>query len=262
MTGWPSPETVDEITRYLDLAGVFTCGLLGGAVARAEGLDLFGYLVVGMVSGLGGGMLRDTLLQHGTPVALTDFAYLPTAFAGAFLAFLVSIGENQWYRVFTSLDAAVIGFWAVTGATKTLAAGLGWLPALLLGTISAVGGGAIRDLLLRRVPAVLGGNGLYASVAVAVAGVMVLCSYLHVPTLGIVCGVLLALALRITANRRGWNLPAGLPLEPATAFDTVRHQARRARRTGTGGTGTDSGRSGSARTDGGRTHRNGKGPST
>ncbi|MFI0368429.1 trimeric intracellular cation channel family protein [Actinomadura sp. 1N219] len=227
MSGWLSPETIDTVTRYLDLAGVFTCGLLGGVVARADGLDLFGYLVVGTVSGLGGGIIRDTLLQHGTPVALTDPAYLPTAFAGALLAFLIKLHEEQWERLFTPLDAAVIGFWAVTGAQKTLAAGLGWLPAVLLGTITAVGGSAVRDLLRGRVPAVLGGNALYATVAVAVAGVFVLCSYLDAPSVGIVAGVLLGLVLRTLAHRRGWQLPGGLGLEPSTALRSVRVKPRR-----------------------------------
>ncbi|MEE1738820.1 TRIC cation channel family protein [Streptomyces sp. BE147] len=223
MSDWLSPETVDTVTRYLDLAGVFACGILGGVVARTRGLDLFGYLMVGVVSGLGGGIIRDTLLQHGTPVALTDPVYLPTAFAGAFLAFLVSIGEEQWKRVFTALDAAVLGFWAVTGAHQSLAVGLGWLPAVLLGTVTAVGGGAVRDLLLSRVPAVFGGNGLYASVAMVVAAVFVVCSYCGLPTLGIVLGVVLALVLHIAATRFGWTLPGGLHMEDTDAARAVKN---------------------------------------
>src|SRR3954447_19707205 len=101
---------VDIATRYLDLAGVFSCALLGGAVARTAGLDLFGFLVVGIISGLGGGMIRDVLLQHGTPVALTDYAYLSTAVAGSVVVFLIKISEQSWNRLFTALDAAVIGF--------------------------------------------------------------------------------------------------------------------------------------------------------
>ncbi|MEU6038203.1 trimeric intracellular cation channel family protein [Actinomadura sp. NPDC047616] len=229
MSGWPSADTVNMITRCLDLAGVFACGLLGGVVARAERFDLFGYLVIGTISGLGGGIIRDTLLQHGTPVALTDPAYLPTAFAGAFVAFLVNLREDQWNRLFTPLDAAVISFWAVAGAQKTLSAGLGWLPAVLLGTITAVGGSAVRDLLRGRVPAVFGGNALYASVAVAVAGVFVLFSYLDSPTLGMIAGIVLGLAFRMVAHRRGWRLPGGLPLEPGTALRTVRGRTRRGR---------------------------------
>ncbi|GAB3348501.1 MULTISPECIES: trimeric intracellular cation channel family protein [Amycolatopsis] len=214
MAGTAAVEAIGQVTRYLDLAGVFACAILGGAVARAEQLDLFGYLVVGTVSGLGGGVIRDTLLQHGPPVALTDYAYLPTAMAGALLSFVMTISESSWNRVFTALDAAVVGLWAVTGAQKTLAAGLGWLPAILLGTTTAVGGGALRDIMLRRVPAVLGRNGLYATVAVAVASVMVVCSELGAPLVGVVSGVVGALAFRGVALAFDWNLPSGLEWHP------------------------------------------------
>ncbi len=112
------PAGLAVVTRYLDLAGVFSCAMLGGAVARTAGLDLFGFLVVGIISGLGGGMIRDVLLQHGTPVALTDYAYVTTAVAGSVVVFLIKISEESWNRLFTALDAAVIGFWAVTGATR------------------------------------------------------------------------------------------------------------------------------------------------
>ncbi|MFJ9681941.1 trimeric intracellular cation channel family protein [Streptomyces sp. NPDC101194] len=208
------PAGITVVTRYLDLAGVFSCALLGGAVARTAGLDLFGFLVVGVISGLGGGMIRDVLLQHGTPVALTDYAYLPTAVAGAVVVFLIKISEASWTRLFAALDAAVLGFWAVTGVNKTLAVGLGWLPAILLGTVTAVGGGALRDVVLGRVPAVFGGNGLYATVAVVVAGVTVICVYLGVPAIGVGLGIVLALAFRLTALRFGWNLPNSLDWQP------------------------------------------------
>ncbi|GHC51036.1 trimeric intracellular cation channel family protein [Streptomyces flavofungini] len=227
-----TPHGVDVATRGLDLAGVFAAALQGGAIARTERLDLFGFVAVGVVSGLGGGLIRDTLLQHGTPVALTDVFYLPTALTGAFIAFLISISQEAWDRLFTALDAAVIGFWAVAGAQKTLATGLGWLPALLLGTITAVGGGALRDMMLRRVPAVLGGNALYASVAVVAAAITVVCSYAEQPTLGIVLGVTVALALRLTAYKRGWGLPSGLDWQPRSRLASeLRRRWRRAPRT-------------------------------
>ncbi|MGW0605349.1 trimeric intracellular cation channel family protein [Streptomyces sp. NPDC002644] len=224
---------VDTATRYLDLAGVLACALLGGAVSRALNLDAFGFLVVGTVSGLGGGIIRDVLLQHGTPVALTDYAYVPTAAAGAVIAFLVKFSEEGWNRLFIALDAAVIGCWAVAGAQKTLAAGLGWLPAVLLGTISAVGGGAMRDVILGRIPAVFGGNGLYATVAAASAAVMTFCSVVEQPGAGIVGGVALALIFRMTAVRRGWSLPDSPEWQPRSALASylpARRTPRRPRR--------------------------------
>lgn len=220
-------------TRYLDLAGVFSCALLGGAVARTAGLDLFGFLVVGIVSGLGGGVMRDVLLQHGTPVALTDYTYLLTSFGGILIAFLIRVSEESWNRLFTVLDAAVIGFWAVAGANKTLTAGLGWLPAILLGTLTAVGGGALRDVVLGRMPAVFGGNGLYATVALAVAAITVLCWYLGIPEVGIGLGVALALVFRLTAVHYGWNLPRGLDWQPHSKLASLmRRRSRPASRGG------------------------------
>ncbi|MEV7684988.1 trimeric intracellular cation channel family protein [Streptomyces bungoensis] len=233
MSGSLIPAGITAATRYLDLAGVFSCALLGGAVARTAGLDLFGFLVVGIISGLGGGMIRDVLLQHGTPVALTDYAYLPTAVAGAVVVFLIKISEASWTRLFTALDAAVLGFWAVTGVNKTLAVGLGWLPAVLLGTVTAVGGGALRDIVLGRVPAVFGGNGLYATVAVVVAGATVGCVYLGAPAIGVGVGIALALAFRLTAVRFGWNLPTSLDWRPRSPMPAaLRHGTRTTPRNG------------------------------
>ncbi|WP_399085455.1 trimeric intracellular cation channel family protein [Streptomyces sp. BBFR2] len=208
-------------TRLLDLAGVFACAVLGGIVARQEGLDLFGFLAVGITSGLGGGLLRDVLLQHGTPVALTDYAYLSTCLVGILISFLARINGPVWGNLYTVLDAAVIGFWSVAGVNKTLSAGLGWLPALLLGTISAIGGGALRDIILGRRPAVFGGNGLYATVALAVSGTTVICWYTGVPQIGTGLGILLALVFRLAAVHFDWALPGGRDWHPAARLAEV-----------------------------------------
>lgn len=114
------------------------------------------------------------LLQHGTPIALTDYAYLLTALAGATLAFLLPIEGPVWDRVWPLVDALALGRWAAAGAQKTLAVGLGWLPAVLLGTVTAIGGGFVHDVVMRRIPGILGGNTLYATCALAASAVMVI----------------------------------------------------------------------------------------
>jgi uncharacterized membrane protein YeiH len=207
------------VTRALDLAGVFANGLLGGMLARDQRLDLFGFLVIGIVSGLGGGVIRDTLLQHGTPVALTDYAYLTTAAAGTLLAFLLDLRRHTSSLAFNLLDAVALSVWAVAGAQKTLGVGLGWLPAVLLGTATAVGGGAVRDLLLGRTPAIFGGNSLYATVAVLVSAVMVVCSRLGAPTVGIVAGIVAGTLFRLTALSLGWALPGSRDWRPRSGRD-------------------------------------------
>lgn len=212
--------TVTDLFRAVDLIGVFGNALLGGVVARSEKLDPVGFAALAVLSGLGGGMIRDTLLQRGTPVALTDYAYLLTALAGAAIAFVFRVEGRVWNWVWPIIDALALGCWAATGAYKTLSGGLGWLAALLLGTISAVGGGAVRDIVMRRVPGIFGGNTLYATCALAASGVLVIFNYQHHPTPGLLVGALSGTVLCLLARWRGWILPAADAWSPPTVVFT------------------------------------------
>ena len=200
----------------LDLLGVFANGLLGGVVARSQDMDLFGFAAMGLCSGLAGGIIRDVLLQHGPPVALTHPPYIPTALAGAAVAFVVHIKHKAWDRVFLLVDAAAISLWATAGALITLAAGLGWLPAILLGTVTAVGGGVVRDVMIHKVPAVFSEGPLYATVAIVVAAIQVLSAKTFGPSNGAGTAVAIAVGvtLRLAAYWRGWRLPHGLDWKP------------------------------------------------
>jgi uncharacterized membrane protein YeiH len=203
-------SSIGELFRVIDLAGVLTNAILGGIVARNERMDPIGFLTLALLSGLGGGIIRDTLLQHGPPVALTDFRYALCAVIGAVIAFLVPIGGRAWHAVFPIVDALALGFWATAGAQKTLALGLGWVPALLLGTITAVGGGTLRDLTVQRVPQIFGGNTLYATSALAASAVVAGFWYAGLSTAGVVIGTAVGAALCLIARRRGWQLWGGL----------------------------------------------------
>jgi uncharacterized membrane protein YeiH len=205
----------DLFITTLDLLGVFANGLLGGAVARSQNMDLFGFAAMGLVCGLGGGIIRDVLLEHGTPAALVDPAYIPTALAGAGIAFVM--------RAFLLVDAAAISLWACAGSLKTLDVGLEWLPAVLLGTITAVGGGVSRDLMLQRVPAVFKDGPLYATVAIFVAAIQVILARvfgLHDAT-GTFVAIAAGFALRLVAYWRGWRLPTGLDWQPSKVLQRV-----------------------------------------
>lgn len=209
------PEVaITETFRVIDLLGVFANAILGGVVARSERLDPVGFAVLAILSGLGGGLIRDTLLQSGTPVALVDPAYVLTALAGAAIAFVVRVEGRAWDRSFPFVDALALGCWAAVGAQKTLVLGLGWLPAVLLGTITAVGGGMVRDVVLNRIPSIFGGP-LYATSALVAGGVMVVLFRLDQPTVGLVAATATGATLTLLARWRGWQLPEAYVWRPA-----------------------------------------------
>nr|WP_269439680.1 trimeric intracellular cation channel family protein [Arthrobacter sp. zg-Y40] len=196
-----------EVFDAVDLAGVLANGVLGGAVARQLRMDPVGFIVLALTSALGGGVLRDTLLQAGTPVALTNPAYLFTAIAGAFIAYAIELKGKWANRFLIVIDALALGCWAATGTAKALAVDLDWLPAILIGVATAVGGGMIRDIVVGRVPAIFGGNTLYATGALVAAAEMVVLYSLGMQNVGMGVAIGTCAVLCIMARRRGWRLP-------------------------------------------------------
>ena len=219
---------VQDLFTGIDLTVVLANAMLGGVVARAERLHPVGFITLAILSGLGGGIIRDTLLQHGTPVALTNPAYIPTALIGAAIAFFVPVRGRMWDVGFLFVDALALGCWAATGASKTLAVGLAVLPALLLGTITAVGGGMTRDIFMRRIPAIFAGGTLYTTSAVLASGVMVALYRVGDPAIGLGCATVTGAGLTLLARWRGWGLPQALEWHPRQAWSRAArsHRAR------------------------------------
>jgi uncharacterized membrane protein YeiH len=155
----------------LNLAGTFVFGISGGLAAVRARLDLFGIVVLASVVGLAGGIIRDLLI--GTPPAtFRDWRYLGVTAAAGVLCFFASPALARVPRSVLVFDAIGLGLFCVTGATKALDFGVGPLPAVLLGAITGVGGGMLRDVLLREVPSVLRSD-LYAVPALLGATVLV-----------------------------------------------------------------------------------------
>ena len=199
-------EAIPDLLRVLDLLGVLANAILGGGIARQHRLDPIGFASLAIFSGLGGGMLRDVLLQHGPPVALTDEAYLPVALRAPRLR-CVRRESTRVMRLGTLIDALALGCWAAVGSQKTLLFGFGWLPAVLLGAVTAVGGGAVRDVIVGQMPTIFGGNTLYATCAIAAGAVMVIMEYVGLGQWGAVVATLTGAALCLLARWRGWMLP-------------------------------------------------------
>lgn len=191
----------------LDLAGTFVFALAGATAGVRRRLDIFGVLVLSFVTASAGGVARDLLIGAVPPAALSDWRYFATAMLAGLVTFL-------WYPTIERLrtpvrmfDAAGLALFAVAGAEKSLAFGLGPLMAALLGMLTGIGGGMLRDMLLAEVPAVLRSD-LYAVAALAGAGVLVIGAALSLPHApAAVAGALLCFTLRMLAIRYGWHLP-------------------------------------------------------
>ena len=120
-------------------------------------------------------MIRDILLNVGLPIALTDGWYWVGAITSAALAYVLDLSSNWATRALVVVDFLGMGCWAATGTIKSLTLGLHWLPAIALGVTTAVGGGVIRDIMVNRIPAIFGGNSLYATVAFVGAAETAIC---------------------------------------------------------------------------------------
>jgi len=164
----------------LDLAGTCAFGLNGALTAlRTVLLDIVGVITLGLITALGGGIIRDVLLGDLPPATFHDLRYLAIAAAGAFIAFLLGRRLDRIAKWILVLDAAGLSVFAVNGASKALDFGIGPVQAVILGAVTAVGGGTLRDVLIGQIPSVLR-TGLYAVPALAGASVTVIADALEV----------------------------------------------------------------------------------
>ncbi|MDQ1545121.1 MAG: hypothetical protein QOH69_25 [Actinomycetota bacterium] len=205
-----------SIPLWADLLAVGIGALQGatfGAQFRDRRLDLLGVAIIGIATGLGGGLLRDILLSQ-LPAALGNNWYLIVATAAALLGMLLERLFARLSVFVTVLDALTIGLYCAIGTSKALAAGLPPVPAVFVGVLAAVGGSILRDLLLGVPIAVMSVGSLYAVAAVAGAASLVVFVAIGVPVLvaAIVC-VAVTFGVRILAVLFNWSLPEQRQLE-------------------------------------------------
>jgi len=207
----PEPSTTLVV---LDLVGIFVFAISGALVAVRKGLDVFGVLVLAGTTGLGGGFLRDVLIDATPPAALEDWRYLLVPVAAGLITFVFHPALGRMERQVNIFDAFGLALFCVTGALKALEFGLTPLPAALMGMVTGIGGGMARDVLAGRVPAVFRGE-LYATPALAGAAIAVVGTYYLEFPVGIVAilgGV--CLVWRLLAIWRHWQAP--MPTGPAS----------------------------------------------
>ena len=206
-TGLTTGPTTGPLLVVLDLLGIFVFAITGALVAVRKDLDVFAVLVLATITGLGGGVVRDVLIGATPPAALADWRYLLVPVVAGLVGFFFHPVLGRLERVVNVLDAAGLSLFCVTGALKALAFGLGPVPAAILGMVSGIGGGVLRDVLAGRVPLVFRGD-LYATPALLGAAIAVVGRQVGLPGAAVaVPAAVVCFGWRLLAMRRGWVAP-------------------------------------------------------
>ena len=196
------------LLAVLDLGGTFEFAISGAVAAVKHRLDIFGIMVLAFAAGNAGGITRDVLIGAAPPAAVADWNYLGVSVLAGLVVFF-------WYPLLARLrnpvlwfDAIGLAFFAVAGAQKALVYGLNPVMASLLGMLTGIGGGMVRDVLVNEIPTVLRAD-LYALAALAGAAVVVGGHLFALPPVATaIVGGVLCFALRYMAIEHGWHLPA------------------------------------------------------
>jgi uncharacterized membrane protein YeiH len=196
-----------SLLLVLDLVGTFVFAISGATAGLRRRVVLFGTLVLSFVAGNVGGITRDVLIGSVPPAAINDWRYLAVSLVAGVITFYWSSAVDRLSSPVLIFDAAGLALFAVSGAQKAVVFGLNPVMAALLGMLTGIGGGMMRDILVAEIPTVLRAD-IYAVAALAGAVIVVIGNLLHIPPAATtVIGALLCFGLRLMAIRRDWQLP-------------------------------------------------------
>ena len=225
-------QTLTGFTEYatdtllvLDLVGTFVFALSGTTAGIKHRLDLFGVLVLSVATATAGGITRDLLIGAVPPAVLSDWRYLGVSVLAGLIVFFWSPRPERQLRLrnlVMTFDAAGLALFAVAGTQKALGYGLSPVMAPLLGMLTGIGGGMVRDVLVAEIPAVLRSD-LYAVAALAGAVVIVVGHVVNAPpAVTAVAGAGVCFGIRLVAIKRGWRLPTAREPEEGRRDDSDR----------------------------------------
>lgn len=202
----PSPSTFSFLLEHF---GVAVSAVAGAVAARGRRVDLFGVMVLALVTALGGGTIRDLCLGAVPAFWIEDPLYVATAVCAGLATFLLARRRDPPMNLLEIADAFGLAFFTMVGTRKSLSYESGVVAAIALGTITGVAGGIVRDVLLNELPLVFRKEiRLYATAAMLGAGLYVGLLMLHLPEpWPILAGMLTTLGVRLAAIRWDWSLP-------------------------------------------------------
>ena len=202
---------MNTLLLVLDLTGTFVFALSGASAGVKHRLDFFGVLVLSFVAGNFGGITRDLMIGAVPPAAIADWRYLGISLMAGLITFYSFSVLDRLHSPVLLFDGAGLALFAVSGTQKALSFGLNPVMAALLGMLTGIGGGMVRDILLAEIPTVLRAD-LYAVAALAGATVVVIGNLMGVSSIAAtLVGGALCFGLRIMAIQYGWHLPVARP---------------------------------------------------
>lgn len=198
---------ITELPTWLDLIAIASGGLFGSAVAVQRKAPLVGVMLLGVLMALGGGMLRDTLI-NAPVVALKNELYLPVAIGAAFLGLPLARRITEHPVVGLGLDALSLGLYVVVGTAKASLFGLSFTASVFIGLITAIGGGTLVDILVGERPAVLKHGPWFASAALLGAFVYLALKPFFPGLIAEIATVAVVFTVRFTSERLGYSAPS------------------------------------------------------
>lgn len=197
-----------QLGTALEIAAVFCAALSGGLSAVRKNFDLFGVLVLAWATGLGGGLIRDVLIGATPPVGIADWRLLAAALGAGLLIFVAHPRLERMRRSIIVLDAGALALFVLVGTTKGLEAGVGVLAAVVVGMLTGIGGGILRDLFTGESPLILQDRQLYAVPAAVGAIVTAVAWQYDVLNVGVQAAIVFGVfGFRLLSLKLGWTLP-------------------------------------------------------
>lgn len=199
---------MDILLLAVELLGTFAFAVSGALLAARKGFDVVGSMLLASMAGLGGGVTRDILIGDGPPAALQHPFYLAPVVVAVILVLTGLLHETRLRRTLLVFDAIGLSLFCLTGTFIAWEAGLNEIACVLLGVTTAVGGGAMRDVVANETPQIFNPRGVYAVPAMLGAALTVLALSLDLPLIwaGLVIASLV-FTLRMISLRRGWRVP-------------------------------------------------------
>ena len=202
-------QTLGVLQIILNYVGIAVFASSGATVGVRKGFDLFGIATMGVLTALGGGVLRDVLLDIMPPQSIEHWPNITVALIAIAVATPFAHVVLRLNRLVLIFDAIGMGFFATSGAAIAVDAGASWFAAGLIGMLTAIAGGMLRDVLANEIPLVMGPDDLYAIPALLGAATYVAIDYFGPQWVAVAVGSILATVLRLTALAFHWRLPTG-----------------------------------------------------